>query len=80
MLVINMNKAKEIAHDIRRKARQEEFAPLDEAITINIVNSTAVAELEEQRQVVKNKYATIQTNIDNSTDVTALKTIVEGLV
>ena len=32
MITINIDKAKAIAHDLRRAARAEEFKPLDEVI------------------------------------------------
>ena len=31
---LNLNKAKEIAHEVRRAKRAEEFAPLDIKVTI----------------------------------------------
>lgn len=74
-IVINIDKAKNIAHDIRRAARAEEFKPLDLKATIP---SEAVA-AEAARQVVREKYSTIQSNIDLASDVAVLKTIVEKL-
>ena len=60
MIIVNLDKAKNIAHDIRRQKRSEEFAPLDVQATIP---SEAVA-AEEARQVVRDKYAAIQQEID----------------
>lgn len=74
-ITININKAKEISHDKRRAARAEEFKPLDLKATIP---SEAVA-AEAARQVIRDKYAVIQTDIDNAADVAALKQIVEAL-
>ena len=74
-IVINVDKAKAIAHDMRRAARAEEFKPLDVQATI----PTEAVEAEAARQQVREKYATIQTNIDNATDVAGLKQIVEAL-
>lgn len=75
MITINIDKAKAISHDKRRDARAEEFKPLDLKATIP---SEAVA-AEAARQVVRDKYAVIQTDIDNAADVAALKQIVEAL-
>jgi hypothetical protein len=36
MITININKAKTIAHDVRRAARAEEFKPFDDAIAKQI--------------------------------------------
>lgn len=76
---VNITKAKEIAHDKRREARAGEFKPLDEAITINIANPDKVAEIEAERQTVRDKYAEIQINIDSSTTTDELKSILESL-
>lgn len=75
MIKVNIAKAKDIAHDMRRAKRTEEFAPLDVKATIP---SEAVA-AEEARAAIRAKYATVQGNIDAAADVATLKTIVEGL-
>lgn len=76
---VNITKAQEIVHDKRREARAGEFKPLDEAITINIANHDKVAEIEAERQTVRDKYAEIQINIDSSTTTDELKAIIESL-
>ena len=75
MITVNVDKAKGIAHEVRRAKRTEEFAPLDVKATIP---SEAVA-AEEARAAIRAKYATVQENIDAAADVATLKTIVEGL-
>ena len=77
MIVINVDKAKTVAHELRRQARAEEFKPLDEAIAKQIPGQADGA--EASRLVIRDKYAVIQTEIDSATDVVALKSIVEGL-
>ena len=72
---LNLNKAKDIAHDKRREARSAEFAPLDIKATI----PAEAAAAEEARQAVRQKYAEIQTDIDAASDVASLKQIVEAL-
>ena len=74
-IVIDLTKAKDIAHDKRRAARSAEFAPLDIKATIPAEATAA----EEARQAVRQKYAEIQTNIDAASDVASLKQIVEAL-
>jgi len=78
MITVNLNKAKTISHDKRRDARAKEFAPLDEVIMKQIPGNDATA-AEAARQVIRDKYATIQTNIDDATTVDELKTIVDTL-
>ena len=61
-IVIDVTKAKAIGHDMRRAARAEEFKPFDEAIAKQIPGQVDGA--EPARQVIRDKYAVIQTNID----------------
>ena len=69
MITINIAKAKNIAHDKRREARTFEFAPLDIKATIPSEATAA----EAARQVVRDKYATMQTTIDAASTVDAIK-------
>ena len=69
MISINIDKAKQIGHDMRRAARAAEFAPLDITATIP---SEAVA-AEAARQAVRDKYAVMQSAIDAASDVDAIK-------
>lgn len=79
MIKISMSKAKEITHTARREARTTEFAPLDQAININIANPTKITEVEAQRQTIRDKYATIQTSIDSCATAEDLKTILQSM-
>lgn len=63
MITVNMIKAKAIGHDIRRAKREEEFAPLDAIIAKQIPGQSAT-DAEAERQVIRDKYAAIQTEID----------------
>ena len=69
MITININKAKAIAHDKRRLARSAEFAPLD--IKATIPSEAVVA--EAARQLVRDKYVTMQTAIDAATTTAEIK-------
>ena len=75
MIVINVDKAKGIAHEVRRAKRAEEFAPLDVKATIPSEATAA----EEARAAIRAKYANVQDNIDAAADVATLKNIVEQL-
>ena len=75
MITVNVDKAKGIAHEVRRAKRAEEFAPLDVKATIPSEATAA----EEARAAIRIKYAGVQTSIDAAADVDALKAIVEGL-
>jgi hypothetical protein len=63
MIRINIDKAKAVAHDMRRAKRAEEFAPHDEVIAKRIPG-TAEADAEAARQAIREKYAAIQTEIN----------------
>ncbi len=73
-IVINLNKAKTIAHEKRREARSAEFAPLDEVI-MKQIPGTDNAAIEAQRQAIRDKYAVLQTQMDNATTVEQLKSL-----
>ena len=60
-LVIDLTKAKNIGHDMRRAARAEEFKPFDEAIAKQIPGTEGA---ETARQAIREKYAAIQADID----------------
>lgn len=76
MITININKAKSIAHDIRRGARAEEFKPLDEIIMKQIPN-TDVAAVEVERQAIRDKYAEMQSIIDTSKTIEEIKAAIK---
>jgi hypothetical protein len=78
MITVNVDKAKGIAHEVRRAKRAEEFAPLDEQIMKQLPGTDAAA-VEAQRQAVRDKYAAVQTTIDSAADVASLKTVVDSL-
>lgn len=70
-IVINLQKAKDIGHDIRRNTRAQEFAPYDEAISKQIPGQVEGA--EAARQVIRDKYAVVQTQIDAATTPDEIK-------
>lgn len=72
MITVNIDKAKVIAHDVRRARRAQEFQPLDEQIARQIPG-TDVAALETQRQEIRDRYAQIQGEIEAATTEEAVK-------
>lgn len=75
-IVHNIDKAKNIAHEKRRNARTAEFAPLDIEATI----PAKAAQAEAKRQVIRNKYDTMQVDIDAATDIDSLKSVIAGIL
>jgi hypothetical protein len=73
MIRVNVEKAKAIAHDMRRAARAAEFAPHDEVIAKRIPG-TVEAEAEAARAVIRSKYAAMQTEIDAAATPDEIKT------
>jgi len=76
VITINIDKAKGIAHDIRRAARAEEFKPYDDAIAKQIPGQMEGA--ETARATIRAKYAAIQTAIDAASTVDDIKAALEN--
>jgi hypothetical protein len=72
MIKINIEKAKNIAHDIRRKAREQEFAPLDSSI-MKQIPGIDLKIVEQERQQIRNKYGIIQEEIDAAYTIDQIK-------
>jgi hypothetical protein len=70
-IVIDINRAKAIAHDARRAARAAEFAPLDVKATI----PSEAAAAEAARQAIRDKYAALQTQMDAAQTPEQLKAL-----
>jgi hypothetical protein len=68
---INLDKAKTIAHERRRVARDQEFLPLDREVNI----PSKATEAESKRQAVRDKYAVIQDQIDAASSVQELAAV-----
>jgi hypothetical protein len=68
---IDLDKAKQIAHDKRRVARAEEFTPWDLKATI----PAEAAAAEAARQAIRDKYAAMQTQMDAAASVEELKAL-----
>ena len=75
-VAVDLDKAKDIGHDIRRQQRSEEFAPFDEIIAKQIPGLDA-AEAEANRQAIRDKYAQVQLAIDTAADPDAIKLALE---
>jgi len=74
---VDLNKAKDIGHDIRRTQREAEFAPFDEIIAKQIPGLDAT-EAEANRQAIREKYALIQDAIDIAEDPDTIKLALEA--
>lgn len=73
---LDLDKAKELTHQVRRQARALELKQYDIEATVPSLSEQA----EADRQVIRDKYATIQDNIDNAEDVESLEIILKELV
>ena len=74
MITIDMTKAKNKAHESRRAARAEEFKPYDEVIMKQIPGND-YAQAEAARQAIREKYATMQTQMDAAQTPEQLKAL-----
>ena len=73
----DVSKAKTLAHTTRRKKRETEFKPHDDIIAKQIPGKSA-SDAETVRAAIRTKYATMQTNIDNASDIAGIKTALGG--
>lgn len=71
-ITINMDKAKTIGHKLRREKRESELAPLDAQVNHAVGNDAQVATLEARRQVIRDKYAKAQEDIDAASTTNAI--------
>jgi hypothetical protein len=72
----DLDRCKEIGHDIRRAQRAEEFKPFDEVIMKQIPGADA-AVAEEARQAIREKYSDVQDAIDAAETPDDIKTALE---
>jgi hypothetical protein len=72
MITINFDKAKAIAHQIRRELRAKEFGPLDEQI-VKQIPGTSVQDIEAKRQLIRDKYHVMQEQLNDAISIEELK-------
>lgn len=70
-VVTNLDKAKKLVHETRRKRRDKEFSPWDMKIAAQIPGEAESAEFE--RVKIREKYHKIQEEIDSSIDLKQLQ-------
>lgn len=70
MIRVNVDKAKAVAHDMRRQARAAEFAPHDEVIAKRLPGAV---DAEAARTAIRAKYAVMQNAIDAATTPEEIK-------
>ena len=75
MIQVNLDKAKEISHEKRRNKRADLFKQLDIEATVPALAEQA----EAKRQIIRDEFAVIQTEIDNAESVDQLKVIIAQL-
>lgn len=75
MITVDMNKAKIIAHDARRAARNAAFAPLDIKATIPAESEAA----EASRATIRTTDAALQVSMDAASDADALKALMPAI-
>jgi len=76
-VVENLAAAKEIAHEIRRAKRDEEFKPHDDVIAKQSPGADTDA-AEASRATIRTKYATMQTSIDAASTTAEIKLALNG--
>ena len=75
-VAVDLGKAKDIGHNIRRTMRAEEFQPFDEIIAKQIPGADA-AEAEAARAEIRDKYAEVQDAINAAETTDSIKLALE---
>ncbi len=73
---VNIEKAREISHHLRRESRRTEFKPYDDVISKQIPG-VGTGGAEKARVIIRKKYDKMQDNIDNAKDDVALRTVLK---
>ena len=68
---IDLDRAKAIGHDIRRRRRADELAPHDRVISLKIPGASA-DQAEAARAAIRERYSIMQTAIDAAKTVDAI--------
>lgn len=68
---IDLDRAKAIGHDIRRRRRADELAPHDRVISLRIPGASA-DQAEAARAAIRERYSIMQTAIDAAKTVDAI--------
>jgi hypothetical protein len=79
VIKIDVTKAKEVAHGIRKADRAKQMEPHDKAIMMQIPG-TPIIEIEAKRQAIRDANAVVQTNIDNAQDEVELKAAIADMI
>ena len=76
---IDLDRAKAIGHDLRRKQRNAAFAPLDDLIAKQIPG-VDFAEVEAKRQAIRDQYADVQVAINAAESPDEIKTALQEVI
>lgn len=78
MIKINLDRAKQITHEIRRETRAKEFAPHDEVI-MKQIPSVDHEQAEQSRAEIRERHAKLQQDIDACDTPEQLEQIINNL-
>ena len=77
LIKVDVEKYRAICHEKRRVARAEEFKPYDEVI-MKQIPGIDLQQAEAARQAIREKYATLQAQMDAAQTVEELKSLMPG--
>ena len=75
-VTINVTKAKDMAHRLRRQKREQEFKPYDEVL-MKQIPGTDIDAIEYKRDSIRRKYWRIQDDIDACESPDELKEVIQ---
>lgn len=73
---VDITKAKDIAHSLRRTDREVQLTPLDREENFVTTTETRKTEIIAEKQGILDANATMQTNIDGALDEAALRSVI----
>jgi len=79
VIKIDMAKAKEFAHGIRKADRDKQMEPHDKVIMMQIPGMSII-EIEAKRQAIRDVNAVVQISIDNAQDEVELKAAIADMI
>lgn len=81
MITVNIDKAKNIGNEMRRKKAQDFFAPYDRVIELNIPGQKEQrAQAEAKRAIIRQNDAACQVAIDAATTTDQIQQALESFV
>lgn len=75
---VNLTKARDICHNMRRDDRSKKLAPLDAEFTFVTTTTARKTAINAERNTILDSNAALQVDIDNASDEASLRAVLTG--